>query len=93
MKSSYELAMERLGKQAPAVKLTAEQKKRLAEIDSKYTAKLAEREIFLKGERAKAAEKGDWETVEQMDKQLVSERKNIAADLEEKKEAVRQGKG
>ena len=31
--------------------------------------------------------------MEQMDKQLVSERKNIAADLEEKKEAVRQGKG
>jgi hypothetical protein len=92
MKSSYELAMERLNKQAPAVKLTARQKKQLAELDSKYSAKIAEREIFLHGELARAQEKGDWEAAEQLEKQLVSERKSIAAELEEKKEAVRQGK-
>lgn len=34
MKSSYELAMERLNKQAPSVKLTAEQKAKLADLDS-----------------------------------------------------------
>jgi hypothetical protein len=92
MKSSYELAMERLNKQAPAVKLTARQKKQLAELDSKYSAKIAEREIFLNGELARAQEKGDWEAAEQLEKQLVSERKSIAAELEEKKGAVRQGK-
>ena len=32
MKSSYELAMERLSKTAPAAKLTTEQKKQLAEL-------------------------------------------------------------
>ena len=49
MKSSYELAMERLNKTAPAKKLTTEQKQQLAEIDSQYAAKIAEREIFEGG--------------------------------------------
>ena len=54
MKSSYELAMERLSKSAPAPKLTAAQKAELGELDSKYAAKIAEREIFVKSEIAKA---------------------------------------
>ena len=93
MKSAYELAMERLNKQSPSVKLTDDQKKKLAELDSKYAAKIAEREIFLKDELAKAAAKGDFEAVEQLEKQIVSEKKSIAAELEEKKEQVRQVRG
>lgn len=93
MKSSYELAMERLSKNSPAAKLSAAQKKQLAELDSKYTAKIAEREIALKDELKKAAAAGDAEKFEQLQKQLVSERKKIQAELEEKKEKVRQGKG
>jgi hypothetical protein len=91
MKSSYELAMERLNKSAPTVKLSAEQKKQLAELDSKYAAKIAEREIFLKGELAAAAGKGDFEAVAQLEKQLVSERKILHAELEEKKGKLRKG--
>ena len=34
MKSSYELAMERLSKEAPATKLSDGQKKQLAELES-----------------------------------------------------------
>ena len=89
MKSAYELAMERLNKTAPTSKLTGEQKKELAELDSKYAAKIAEREIFLKGEMEKAAAKVDFEAMEQLDRQLVSERKTLQAELEEKKEEVR----
>ena len=92
MKSAYELAMERLNKTAPAVKLTNAQKKALAELDSKYAAKIAEREIFINGELAKASAKGDFEAYEQLEKQLVSDRKSLHAELEEKKEKVRQGK-
>ena len=92
MKSSYELAMDWLNKSAPAVKVTAAQKKELAELDSLYTAKIAERELFLKGEAEKAAEKGDFETLAQIQKQMVSERKTLGADLEEKKEKVRSKK-
>lgn len=91
MKSAYELAMERLNKTAPAAKLSAEQKAELAELDSLYASKIAQREIFLKGELAKAEAGGDFEAIEQLQKQLVSERKSLQADLDEKKEKVRQG--
>lgn len=92
MKSAYELAMERLNKSSPTVKLTAAQKKQLAEIDSKCAAKIAEREITIKGEIVKAVDKGDYEAMEQLEKQLVSDRKTITADHEEKKEKIRLGK-
>jgi hypothetical protein len=89
MKSSYELAMERLNKTAPAGKLTAAQKKQLAELDAKYTAKIAEREIALKGEINAASAAGDAEKIETLQRQLTAERNNLRADLEEKKEAIR----
>jgi hypothetical protein len=92
MKTAYELAMERLNKTAPAAKVTDRQKKELAELESKYKAKVAERELFLKGEMAKAAEKGDFEALEQLEKQLISDRKSLQSELEEKKEKVRQAK-
>lgn len=89
MKSAYELAMERLNKTGPVTKLTDAQKQELAELDSKYAAKTAEREIFLKGEMEKAANKGEWEAMEQFQQQLVRDRKSLQVELEEKKEAVR----
>jgi hypothetical protein len=87
MKSSYELAMERLSKNAPSKKLTEAQKKHLAELDSKYAAKIAEREIALKGEMAKVAD--DFEKVDVLQKQLIAERKKLQAELEEKKQQLR----
>lgn len=92
MKSAYELAMERLNKTSPTTKVSPAQKKELAELDAKYAAKVAERDIFLKDERNKASAKGEWEAVQQLEKQMVSEKKTLAAELEEKKEAVRQRK-
>lgn len=91
MKSAYELAMERLSKSAPTVKLTPEQKTQMAELDSVYAAKIAEREIFLKGQVEKAMTQGDYGAIEDLNKQMVSERKTLNAELEEKKEKVRQG--
>jgi hypothetical protein len=92
MKSAYELAMDRLSKSAPTVKLSDEKKKQLAELDSKYAAKIAERAIFLKKETAASAAKGDFEAVAQMEKQLVSVRKSLQSELEDKKEKIRNGK-
>ena len=92
MKTAYELAMERLNKTAPAVKLTPAQKKQLAELDSKYAAKIAEREISLKDEIVRAIDAGNSEKREQLQQQLVNERTALRAELEEKKERVRQGK-
>ena len=90
MKSAYELAMEKLSKAAPTVTLSAEQKAELAELDSKCAAKIAERELLLRGEISGAAERGEAEAVEQLEKQLVSDRKSLRADFEEKKDKVRQ---
>ena len=92
MKTAYELAMERLSKSAPTVKLTDDQKKQIAELESQCAAKIAERELFLKDEITKAVDKGDDEAIQQLEKQLVSDRKSIRADFEEKKEKVRQPK-
>ena len=92
MKTAYELAMERLNKSSPPVKLNDKQKAEIAELESKCKSKIAEREIFVRGEIAKAIDKGDFEAVEQLEKQLVSDRKSLEAELEEKKEKVRQDK-
>ena len=89
MKSSYEIAMERLNKTAPTVKLSGAQKKQLAEMDSKYAAKIAEREIALQGEIAKSSVASDFEKVEELRQRLTGERKKLQAELEEKKESVR----
>ncbi len=90
MKTAYELAMERLSKNSPATKLTAEQKKEIAELESKTAAKIAERDLFLKDEIVKAIDRQDNAAVEQLEKQLVSERKALRAGLEEQKDKVRQ---
>jgi hypothetical protein len=92
MKSSYELAMERLNKKAPTVKLTDAKKKELAELDTVYAAKIAEREIFIKGELMKAREQGDYEAYQSLERQLTADRNNLRADLEEKKTKVREAK-
>ncbi|MFZ0826966.1 MAG: hypothetical protein WAO02_06055 [Verrucomicrobiia bacterium] len=89
MKTAYELAMERLSHAAPAGKLTGAQKKQLAELDTKYAATIAGREIALQDEMARAAAAGDAKKVETFQQQLTRERKSLQAELEEKKEQVR----
>ena len=92
MKSAYELAMERLEKQSPTAKLTAAQKAEITELESLTKAKKAEKELFLKGEIAKAEEKGDYEACEQLNKQLKHEMQKLDDDLERKKDKVRGNK-
>ena len=92
MKSAYELAMERLNKQSPSVKLTAKQKDQIAELDSRYAARVAEREIGMKSAIDHARSEGDLEEVEELEKQLAIEKKKILNELEAKKEAVRQSR-
>jgi hypothetical protein len=89
MKTAYELAMERLSKASPTVKVSEEQKRQIAELDSQCAAKIAERELFLQAEIVKAVDKGDEEAMGQLEKQLVSDRKSLRAEYEEKKEKVR----
>ncbi len=92
MKTAYELAMERLGKSSPTVKLTNEQKKKLAELESQFAAKIAEREIGLNDQVNQAVAAGDLQKAGELEQQLIKERKALQAELQEKKEAVRQAK-
>ena len=92
MKSAYELAMERLSKQSPTVKLTDAQKKEISELESFYVSKIAERELATKREMDEAADKSDFETMLKADQRLAADRKKFLAELESKKEAVRQRK-
>ena len=89
MKSSYELAMERLNKAAPSTKLTEAQKNQLAELNSLYAAKIAGREIALQDEIARVTEAGDLEKAESLRQQLTTERKSLQSELEDKKKSVR----
>ena len=89
MKSAYELAMERLAKDQPIVALTVDQKKQLAEIDSTFKARIAEKELFLKGEIQKARLVGKFEEIESLENQLRSEIRRLQEDCEAKKEKMR----
>jgi len=93
MKSSYELAMERLRStdSSERKELSDSQKTEISEIDQKFTAKAAERQIFLNRQIAEAELQGNYEEVEQLRKQLRSELDVIEEDKEEAKNKVRNG--
>jgi hypothetical protein len=89
MKSAYELAMERLEKASPSLSLNEDQKKELAEVDSVYRAKIAEKELFLRSQIQKAQGAGKFEEVESLEKQLGSEIQRLQEECEAKKEKLR----
>lgn len=93
MKSAYELAMERLAKSDPDAQkpLSAEQKARLAELDTIWKGKIAEREIFLKQRLNAALAEGKLEDVEQLQAQLKSELSRLEEERDAEKERVRKG--
>jgi len=89
MKSAYELAMERLERQSPTKQLSTKQKDEIAEIESACRARLAERELFLNGEIAKALAAGKPEDVESLQNQLAMDTRRLNDECETKKAKVR----
>ena len=81
--------MERLEKASPSISLTEDQKKEIAEIDSTYRAKIAEKDVFLKDQIRKAQSAGKLEEAESLDKQLASDVRRLRQDCEAKKEKLR----
>ena len=92
MKSAYELAMERLAKSDPEARrpLRPEEKKRLAEIDRLYQAKMAERDIFLKQQLNQAYAAQNAEEVGKIQREIASERTRLEEEREAEKNKVRQ---
>ncbi|MEM6279716.1 MAG: hypothetical protein AAF491_02735 [Verrucomicrobiota bacterium] len=89
MKSAYELAMERLAASEPEVKLSEEQKARLAAVDEKFKAKIAERELFLGDLITKATEAGSFGELQELETQKAREIGGLKEQWEAEKEKVR----
>jgi hypothetical protein len=93
-KSAYEIAMARLQKKDKEEgvvdrPLTDEQKAAIAEARKVGEARLAEREIMHRSQRAKAA---DPETLEKLELEYRRDRERITSERDGKIEAIRTGK-
>jgi hypothetical protein len=89
MKSAYELAMERLSKVEPSKTLNAAQKERIADLESLYKSRLAQAELATNEEIEAAEAAKEFEQAFSLRERLQAERKKLQAELEEKKDAVR----
>ena len=88
MKSAYELAMERMGR-GDDKPLTDEQKEKIAAVDSKYKAKIAEQKIFLEKNLSDAETQGNADEIEMIRRQLNDEIAGLEAKSESEKDKVR----
>ena len=89
MKSAYELAMERMGDDGKNKPLTDEQKKKIADVDTKYKAKIAERKIFLEKSLSDAIEQHNHEEADTISRQLADEIVSLEGKAEADKEKIR----
>lgn len=91
MKSAYELAMERLQQEDPsaAAPLSDEQKAALADVDAKYKARKAEREVFLQKQIREAKQNRDFKEIDMLETQLRNERLRIDEEMETAKDRIR----
>ncbi len=86
MKSAYEIALERLAQETgPAKSLTAAQKMRLADIENKYAAKLAEARLRYEGKLSACA---SWEEAERLKREMAGEVQSMEEKREREKDAV-----
>jgi hypothetical protein len=92
MKSAYELAMERLESKSPTATLTLRQKERIAEVEAVAQSKIAEKELFLKEQIAKALASSDVTAATQLEQQLAMEVRRIQTEAEAKRAAIREEK-
>jgi imidazolonepropionase-like amidohydrolase len=99
VKSAYEIAMEKLrrrdqerGEAAPAA-LTGEQKQEIAAIRRTYEARLAEREILFRSERAKASAREAEErgVLAKVEERYAEDRRRIEKERDARIEKVRAG--
>jgi len=93
-KSAYELAMERLRRKdaEQGVEhrvLSDDQKAEIAEVRSRYEARLAEREILHASQRAKAA--ADAAAVEVLEEEYRRDRDRLIRERDSRIEKIREG--
>jgi len=91
LKSAWELALEKLQAQEgePPATLSKEQKAEIADIRRRYRARIAEAEIGAESSIKKAVESGDFEGVEKIQQNLVSEKARLNREMAEEVEKAR----
>ena len=83
LKSAVELALERLdSEQGQTPSLTKEQKERIADIRSRYRARIAQEEIHLQSESAKLVETGDVTALQTTTDNVRSEKRRLEEKME-----------
>ena len=87
-KSAYELAMEKLKARGDYEerKLTGKQKVAIADIRSRYRARIAEEEI---AHQSKLSSVSTYEELDKLKTELAREKERLNAEMEEKVEEVR----
>lgn len=85
MKSSYELALERSG--GSLNKLDDEKKAKIAALDIKYKAKMAEAELAVQERLKKSG--GDFAKIEEIQNDMQVEIASIKSKWEREKDAIR----
>ncbi|MBN1270406.1 MAG: hypothetical protein JXB04_12515 [Kiritimatiellae bacterium] len=90
IRSAFDLAMERLEKKGGSVaRLSEEQKREFARVESEARAKIAEIEIMMGQQVAAARAAGDAEKLAQIEEQKVTEIRRIMTRAEDEKERLR----
>ena len=99
LKSSYELAMEKLrardkeqGITGADAAFSADQKSRIGEVRSQAKAKLAELEILWKPQRDKLLYEGDPEALQKAEQSYVADRARVEEKAEASIEKIRREK-
>jgi hypothetical protein len=91
LKSAVELALEKLDRETgeSVPRLTDEQKAAIAELRSKYEARIAELEIATQGKIRKARETGDYETMRKIQAEMADERRRLESSRDREIEKIR----
>ncbi len=85
MKKAYELALERLNREAgPSKKLTDEQRAQLAEIDKRFEAKIAEKKLQFESRIASSS----FEEADKLRQELAEELAKLEAERDRLKDDI-----
>ncbi|MFV0415278.1 MAG: hypothetical protein ACK5NG_02805 [Chthoniobacterales bacterium] len=88
MKTAFEIAMEKLEAKTPSKELSEDQKSRLAETNSLYQSKIAEKKLLLEPEITKNAD--NPAEVEMLQRQLSGEIARLEEEAERLKTKIRE---
>lgn len=93
MRSALDIALERYGGEDEGVELTDDQKQQLRDVQAKYDAKIAERQIVLDQEIQAASFGGKEEEAQQLRDTKAKEIASFRRRMEREKDKVRKASG